>query len=102
MDNTKHKVTKHWLEQHKTTKGAWTKAQILALGIEYPPKSGWQRSVIGEFITMDQARRFEEGKAKYAPIKTMKLKKIKASLKTLERVQLVEIGEYIKQLLVKK
>ena len=99
MENTQHKITNEWIDTHRTTKGAWTRQQILALGIEWPPRSGWKSALKGELITHEAARKFEDGKGQYAPVKGMKLKKIKATLKTLDRAHLSDIRDYINQLL---
>lgn len=55
-------ITKEYIHKHRTPKGAWTKVQIEALGLQWPTKSGWINNLVGEVITPDQARRFEEGK----------------------------------------
>lgn len=99
MENTKHRVTKKWLNEHKTPKGGWTKKQIQALGLSYPPVAGWMSALNGELIDCDKARQFEDGKTVFAPIKIMKLKKVKASLATFSREQLLNIEQYIKHLL---
>jgi hypothetical protein len=54
-------ITREYINKHKTPRGAWTRAQIEALGIEWPAKQGWISRLDGEVITSDQARRFEEG-----------------------------------------
>ena len=62
MENTKHLVTTDWIHKHKTKRGAWTKHQIEALGIEWPPRQGWIEGMDGEYINHSQARQFELGK----------------------------------------
>lgn len=93
------KITSEWINSNKTEKGAWTRKQILALGIEWPPKSGWIQALNGELITSEAARKFEEGKGQYAPLKSMKLKRIKATLKTMDAAHLSDISNYINKLL---
>lgn len=101
MENTLHKVTREWINTHKTSKGAWTRKQILALGLDWPPKSGWVQAISGELITHEAARKFEEGKGQYAPLKSMKLKRIKATLKTMDMAHLDDLKAYINKLLSK-
>lgn len=55
-------VTKDYIMSHRTKRGSWTKAQILALGLEYPVSSGWIYSLCGETITGEMASNFEAGK----------------------------------------
>ena len=63
MRSTEHlKITRDYIESNKTARGAWTKVQIEALGIEWPPTGGWIDRLIGEVISPEQARRFEQGK----------------------------------------
>lgn len=59
MDNTPVLVTEDYLNKHKTKKGAWTKKQIQALGLKWPLVQGWKDSIIGETITVENARIFE-------------------------------------------
>lgn len=86
MENTKVLVTQEYLYKHRTKNGAWTKAQILALDIEWPMRTGWLDRIIGEYITTEQARKFEEGKTKLAN-KTIKLS-TKDDLKNMTDKQL--------------
>ena len=55
-------ITRDYINDNKTKRGAWTKVQIEALGIEWPPKHGWIDRLIGEVISPEQANRFEQGK----------------------------------------
>jgi len=55
-------VTKDYIMKHRTKRGGWTRAQILALGLEYPVQSGWIYSLCGETITGEMASNFEGGK----------------------------------------
>ena len=52
-------ITKDYINTHKTDKGAWTKDQIQALGIEWPPSNGWMRKIIGTELADENAARFE-------------------------------------------
>jgi len=52
-------VTKEYLNKNKTSKGGWTKKQINALGIDWPPTKGWKKRAIGHVMTEEKARAFE-------------------------------------------
>lgn len=52
-------VTSEYLNKNKTAKGGWSKKQLGALGITWPPTKGWKRKVIGSVITAEKARDFE-------------------------------------------
>ncbi len=99
MENTQHVITKEWLDSNRTDKGAFTRKQIQALGIKWPPRSGWMQSVVGEMITHEQARQFEGGKSEYAEFKPLKYKKILKSIESLDEKQLKGIVQKIEQLL---
>jgi hypothetical protein len=51
-------ITKDFIEQHKTVNGAWTRQQLFVLGIQWPPRHGWMRSVIGRELTPEQVAAF--------------------------------------------
>jgi hypothetical protein len=54
-------ITKAWIHEHATWRGTgWTKAQLDAIGIEWPPRRGWIVSVTGTAITDAQRRAFED------------------------------------------
>jgi len=65
-------VTREWLKQYATPCGerrhAWTRRQIEALGVTYPPSKGWTFLVVGREITDEQRQRFEQGR-KVRPVK---------------------------------
>lgn len=48
--------------KHRTKKGAWTRYQIVALGISWPPQQGWIDKIEGHEISEENAKRFEDGK----------------------------------------
>ena len=79
MDTSMFKVTKDWIHKHKTPRGAWTKAQIEALGLEWPARQGWISQISGELISNQQARMFEEGKT----VKAKSKKSVNAAYKAL-------------------
>ena len=55
-------ITREYINSNKTARGAWTKVQIEALGLEWPPTNGWINCLIGEILSPEQASRFEQGK----------------------------------------
>ena len=52
------KITKHFLMENRTAKGGWTRAQIEALGIQYPPKHGWHEEIIGKEFSQAEVDAF--------------------------------------------
>ena len=56
------KLNYQLLMQYRTPKGAWTRVQIEALGIAWPPTTGWIDRVMGKELTDEQFRQFQ-GKA---------------------------------------
>lgn len=48
------KLTRELLMRHRTAKGAWTKAQMFALGLSWPPPPGWMERVVGKALTDQQ------------------------------------------------
>jgi hypothetical protein len=59
-------ITEEYIYRHRTKRGAWTKAQILALGLEWPTTKGWIKSVVGKELSLDSAKKFERCNTKYA------------------------------------
>jgi hypothetical protein len=55
-------VTREYIMKHRTKRGAWTRVQILALGIEWPPQQGWIDEVCGQTLSPSNAMKFEAGK----------------------------------------
>jgi len=55
-------LTKEYIMKHRTQAGSWTKAQIQALGLDYPPRHGWIAQLIGKELSESQAQLFEEAK----------------------------------------
>jgi len=52
-------ITKDYINKHKTDKGAWTRVQIMALGVSWPPSKGWINSVIGNDLNEAGQEAFE-------------------------------------------
>lgn len=57
-------VTKEWLKAHATNGCGFTKAQIEALGLNYPVQSGWIDAVAGMWITEEQAEKYQNSRRK--------------------------------------
>lgn len=101
MDNSKILVTKDYILKHRTRRGAWTKEQMIALGVGWPQPHGWMKDAIGTHISIEEANRFEAGKNKYSG-KITKYKKILAALNNLNREELLSIKNKCNQLLQSK
>ena len=52
-------VTRSYIMANRTNRGAWTRSQIEALGVEWPPRQGWIDRIVGTEISAEAARRFE-------------------------------------------
>ena len=52
-------LTKKYIMANRTDRGAWTRPQIEALGIEWPPRKGWIDRVIGNEISSENRLIFE-------------------------------------------
>ncbi len=48
------KLTRQFIMDNRTPKGSWTRSQIQALGIAWPPLHGWIDTVIGKEIGSQQ------------------------------------------------
>lgn len=46
-------ITAAWLRQCSSPAGGWTRRQLAALGISWPPPKGWKRSLIGRPLSDD-------------------------------------------------
>lgn len=53
-------VTREFIMAHRTVRGAWTKVQIEALGLRWPPLQGWIDRVVGQELTDAQAKQFRD------------------------------------------
>lgn len=76
-------ITKQYLNRHRTERGSWTRAQIEALGIEWPPRQGWQHKIIGTYLSKKKAQVFEKAKTQFA-------KDRKTTVQKLSNFQLLE------------
>ena len=56
------KLTRSYIKSHRTKRGAWTRVQIEALGLTWPPRKGWIKKIVGQEITEENKLKFEDGK----------------------------------------
>ncbi len=59
-------LTAEFLHKHTTAGGAWTKAQMKALGVPWPQPHHWLRGLVGKEITAEQAAAFIAGAEVFA------------------------------------
>jgi|TARA_R110002049_G_scaffold275141_1_gene453140 hypothetical protein len=52
-------ITLELIEGYKTKKGAWTRSQLQAIGVSYPPKKGWKKRCIGRQISEENLTLFK-------------------------------------------
>jgi hypothetical protein len=60
-------VTRAWIEAYKTPAGAWKAKQLGAIGVRWPPASGWLDKACGQVITESNRAAFESFAAGTAP-----------------------------------
>ena len=53
-------ITRDWLFNHQTDAGSWTRDQLEAVGVKWPPSSGWIERIFGCQINEVTQRRFEQ------------------------------------------
>lgn len=58
-DGARTLITEGWLDLHRTPQGAWTREQLAAIGVSWPPPRGWKRAAVGREISPEQQRVFE-------------------------------------------
>jgi hypothetical protein len=76
-------ITKEFIESNKTAKGGWNKKQIEAIGLIWPPRKGWKKSVIGDCISFNDAQIF-------ASYSTPNAKPVKNPLSAKNKILTVE------------
>jgi hypothetical protein len=55
-------VTQKWLLWHATENGGWTRRQLDALGVSWPPAKGWLSKAIGQPLSEPHRAAFEAGR----------------------------------------
>ena len=87
-------VTKDWLDSNKTKAGGYTKKQLEAISVGFPPAKGWKKIAIGLLITDEQKSAFELKQQKDSN-KLLNAKRVVFALNESDRLELVQ---YIKQI----
>jgi len=59
------RITRRWIFEFRTDRGAWTYAQWKAIGVPIPPEAGWIDEFDGREITDEQKAAFEAGRTVY-------------------------------------
>lgn len=59
-------MTDEILENSKTASGAWTRAQLKVIGVEWPPRKGWRQWVIGKNCPEEAIARFKSASLVFA------------------------------------
>lgn len=59
-------LTKKFLLDHRTKKGAWTKEQFRIIGMTWPPKQNWMSLVKGKELSGAEVAEFIRAKDKTA------------------------------------
>ena len=86
-------ITKEYLLNNRTKKGGFTKAQLKALDIKWPPRQGWMDILIGSEISEEMRSKFEISKQ----ILIRPNKKKPDDHNAIER-KLIELIDYIESL----
>jgi hypothetical protein len=53
------RVTEQWVRQYQSGNGGWTRDQLEALGVSWPPRNGWIVRALGKEISDENRKRFE-------------------------------------------
>ena len=61
------KITTNWLFAHKTPRGGWTRDQLAAIGVPWPPPHDWMVGVQGAVID-ERTRAVFENRAEALPV----------------------------------
>lgn len=63
-------ITVEWIKSNATPRGGWSRYKLAAIGVKWPPKSGWLKNCIGKTISDDQKTAFEKDGKYISPPKT--------------------------------
>ena len=55
-------VTEEWLRSNMNGGIGITRKQLVALGVQWPPKKGWLKNILGKEISDEQAEAFVAGR----------------------------------------
>ena len=53
------RITETWIREFQSGNGGWTRDQLDAVGVAWPPREGWIGRLVGKEITDEQRERFE-------------------------------------------
>jgi hypothetical protein len=84
-------ITKHWLNKHQTHKGGYTRGQIEALNLPWPPPPKWKKAICGTVIGGNEKVAFEESRKSTSDPKTIT---VKCLVRDFTKAQLTEIIDY--------
>lgn len=56
------RLTCEYIDANRTNNGAWTRRQLAAIGVAWPPVRGWKDRVVGTTISDKSAEEFESGR----------------------------------------
>ena len=87
-------ITAEYIHRHKTPRGAWTRIQIEALGLDWPTKQGWIDRLVDTEISFSQCQAFEAGKDKKVKQYNLRTDVI-YKVKRLKLVQLKLVAEFL-------
>lgn len=52
-------VTADWIKACCSVRGGYTRDQLAAVGVSWPPQKGWPRLLVGRQLTEEQRQQFE-------------------------------------------
>lgn len=55
-------ITRQWIMGGRSRGGGWTRIQLDAIGVPWPPQRGWIDRVCGRHLSADRQRTFETGR----------------------------------------
>ena len=79
-------IEKSWVMKFRTPRGAWTREQLAALGVSWPPRKGWVERIEGTMISLYQKNQFIDGHAR-ALLKFEKSKRLADAILDREHLQ---------------
>jgi hypothetical protein len=62
MNRLRMKITRQMIHDNETEYGSWTRAQIEALGVKWPPRNGWLGKLEGSEISPENWAKFVAGR----------------------------------------
>lgn len=59
------KITEEEIEKARTSKGGWTRDQLAAWGVSWPPQKGWKKRLLGNKKKKDKVKKIGRDKDFY-------------------------------------